>query len=383
MTAWPPITITQNTDGTVTITSAGITQAQLPPAPNVHRQAMNIAASIAKHYGRTLPVTATGPDGTYHMSIHPNGDIDTHQTPPSQTDNTQTPNTDNASNDGNDGIAIVASNPSHARNTSDTSDLEQDDLDQTQRLPQTLHKQASLPPQAPPQPTILEEADNQEPQNTSEKTPAEEAKEEVDPAAQTPGESKNQPRQSKRLKLILSILIILIALAAIFSVRGLQPGNERPNQPTTQATTQATTEVTTQATTEATTEATTKETEQPTQAEPQPDPQPAPAPAPEPQPAPAPAPAPQPAPAPAPAPAGVTSMNTSVNTNGGGAAHFAISLSGSGSTTCSINIGGRGSAASTSIPGTAYATVTGIPLGTQSWTTSCDGLTNSGTITIY
>ena len=86
MTAWPPITITQNTDGTITIASAGITQAQLPPGQDAQRQAMDVAASIAKHYGRTLPVTASGPDGTYHMSIHPNGDIDTHHT-----DNAQTP----------------------------------------------------------------------------------------------------------------------------------------------------------------------------------------------------------------------------------------------------------------------------------------------------
>ncbi|MDU1522075.1 MAG: hypothetical protein E6905_06425 [Actinomyces sp.] len=100
MTAWPPITITQNTDGTITIASAGITQTQLPPGPTVHRQAMNIAASIAAHYGRTLPVKATGPEGTYHMSVHPNGDIDTHHTP-DQSDSTQTPTTTtNASNAG-------------------------------------------------------------------------------------------------------------------------------------------------------------------------------------------------------------------------------------------------------------------------------------------
>lgn len=76
-------------------------------------------------------------------------------------------------------------------------------------------------------------------------------------------------------------------------------------------------------------------------------------------------------------------MNTSVTTSGGAAAHFAINLSGSGYATCSISIGGQYGATSTSIPGTAYATMSGIPLGTQSWTTSCEGLANSGTITIY
>lgn len=365
MTAWPPITITQNTDGTITIASAGITQAQLPPGQDAQRQAMNVAASIAKHYGRTLPVTASGPDGTYHMSIHPNGDIDTHHT-----DNAQTPTTDNASNAANASNAGVASN------------LARDELDHTQPLPQTLHKQATLPPQRPPEPQRIEETIAPEPQGINRKTPQEKA----EPATHNPGDSKDKPARTGRFKLlglalIGPMLIILIALAALFGVRGLQPGGGESPKPTMPAPTK---EI----------DKPTKPTEKPKpepQSAPQPEPEPTPEPAPEPEPEPAPAPLPEPEPAPAPAPqpepapapSGVASMNTSVNTSGGGAAHFAINLSGSGYATCSISIGGTGGAASTSIPGTAYATVSGIPLGTQSWTTSCDGLANSGTITIY
>lgn len=360
MTAWPPITITQNTDGTITIASAGITQAQLPPGQDAQRQAMNVAASIAKHYGRTLPVTASGPDGTYHMSIHPNGDIDTHHT-----DNAQTPTTDNASNASNAGVA---------------SNLARDELDHTQPLPQTLHKQATLPPQRPPEPQRVEETIAPEPQGINRKTPQEKA----EPATHNPGDSKDKPARIKRLKLIVAILIILMTLAVIFSVRMLQPGGGKPSEPTGQPSAP----VSTQETDKPTPQSETQPQSAP-QPEPAPTPEPAPAPAPEPEltpapsPEPAPTPAPAPAPAPTPAPAGVTSMNTSVNTSGGGAAHFSINLSGSGYATCSISIGGTGGAASTSIPGTAYATVSGIPLGTQSWTTSCDGLANSGTITIY
>ena len=368
MTAWPPITITQNTDGTITIASAGITPTQLPPGPTVHRQAMNIAASIAAHYGRTLPVKATGPEGTYHMSVHPNGDIDTHHTP-DQSDSTQTPTTTNASNAGIGGTR------------------EHDELTHTQLLPQTLHKQASLPPQVHAQPVISEEADDQEPQNVKEETLAEEP----EPATHKLGESMDKPSRIKRLKLIAYALIILITLATIFSVRMLQPGDGKPSEPTGQSNAPATTKETDKPAQPTPTPALEPQSAPAPEPQPEPEPEPAPAPAPspepepqpEPEPEPAPAPAPEPTPAPAPAPAGVTSMNTSVNTSGGGAANFSISLSGSGYATCSISIGGTGGAASTSIPGTAYATVTGIPLGTQSWTTSCDGLANSGTITIY
>ncbi|MDU1351457.1 MAG: hypothetical protein E6943_01875 [Actinomyces sp.] len=371
MTAWPPITITQNTDGTITIASAGITQTQLPPGPTVHRQAMNIAASIAAHYGRTLPVKATGPEGTYHMSVHPNGDIDTHHTP-DQSDSTQTPTTTtNASNAGIGGTR------------------EHDELTHTQLLPQTLHKQASLPPQVHAQPVISEEADDQEPQNVKEETLAEEP----EPATHKLGESMDKPSRIKRLKLIAYALIILITLATIFSLPRLHPGSGKPSEPTRQPSGP----VSTQKTDKPTKPAPAPEPEPQSAPQPEPEPTPTPAPAPEPEPAPAPQPEPEPTPTPAPAPepepeptptpapapAGVTSMNTSVNTSGGGAANFSISLSGSGYATCSISIGGTGGAASTSIPGTAYATVTGIPLGTQSWTTSCDGLANSGTITIY
>lgn len=355
MTAWPPITITQNTDGTITIASAGITQAQLPPGQDAHRQAMNVAASIAKHYGRTLPVTASGPDGTYHMSIHPNGDIDTHHT-------------DNASNAANASNAGVASN------------LARDELDHTQPLPQTLHKQATLPPQRPPEPQRIEETIAPEPQGINRKTPQEKA----EPATHNPGDSKDKPARTGRLKLIVATLIILMTLAVIFSVRMLQPGGGKPSEPTGQPSAPVSTQETDKPTPQP--ERWPQSAPQPEPAptpEPEPAPEPEPEPAPAPSPEPAPTPAPAPAPAPEPAPAGVTSMNTSVNTSGGGAAHFAINLSGSGYTTCSISIGGTGGAASTSIPGTAYTTVSGIPLGTQSWTTSCDGLANSGTITIY
>lgn len=129
------------------------------------------------------------------------------------------------------------------------------------------------------------------------------------------------------------------------------------------------------------------EPEPPAQTQPQaPEPEPerttaqpqAPAPAPEPVHTQAPA-APQPV---APA-SGITAMNTSLSTSGGGRATVSVSLSGSGSTTITATIAGVSTTMHANAPGTASATLTGLPTGPQSWTTTGGGLTNSGTITVY
>ena len=104
MTSWPSITITHHDNGTATVTSAGITIARLQPSQHLHHDAMNIALAQAKHYNRVLPVTATGPEGTYYMSVHPDGHIQTHDTPEPTASNTG-----NASNTSN---TIDPSNPS-------------------------------------------------------------------------------------------------------------------------------------------------------------------------------------------------------------------------------------------------------------------------------
>lgn len=114
-------------------------------------------------------------------------------------------------------------------------------------------------------------------------------------------------------------------------------------------------------------------------------PEPEPAWTPEPEPAwtPEPEPAPAPAPEPAPAPAGITALNTNVWTDGGGAVSFSVTASGSGGTTASISVGGAGGSVWVSAPGTGTTTIYGVAPGTHSWTVYADGLSNSGTITVY
>lgn len=352
MPGWPPITITQNDDETVTVTAAKVIQAHLPAGPTVHQDAMEIAREQAKYYRRTLPVTAISKHGTFYMTVAPDGTIETLDTPHQNT------STDSATS-ATGTTSSTGTTVKHA-DPADTSTIDDE------QAPKTLPKQATLPAQAPHSaPRALQ-------------------------PAPTPQTSTVGARKATKAILSLVGAFALIASASLFAIHQLN--TEQDPQPTTTQTTIPTTTATRPTTTTAKTEpATTPTTTAPTTAAPEPEPEPIPQPAPEPAPAPQPAPQPpapepQPAPQPAPpppAPQGVTSMSTSVSTSGNGGAYFAISLSGSGSTTCSISIGGRGTSTSAPVPGTATATVTGIPLGTQSWTTSCDGLTNTGTITVY
>ena len=76
LASWPPITITQAADSSVTIAVASVVDTRLPASPQVHRQAMDRVIAIARHYGRSLPLEATDAYGTFHMIVHPDGHVD-------------------------------------------------------------------------------------------------------------------------------------------------------------------------------------------------------------------------------------------------------------------------------------------------------------------
>lgn len=109
---------------------------------------------------------------------------------------------------------------------------------------------------------------------------------------------------------------------------------------------------------------------------PQTTPTPAPAPAPQPKPpTPTPPPAPTPTPAPTPAPHNyITAMSTSASSTKG-TVYFTVTLEG-GHAPVTATIAGK------SITFTGAGTISGIPKGTYTWTTTVDGLSNTGVITI-
>ena len=78
---WPPIGIHSHPDQReAVITLAGVryhTITGTDPA-DLTRSAMDRARAITARYQRPLPLKATTPDGTWRMTIHPDGTVEEH-----------------------------------------------------------------------------------------------------------------------------------------------------------------------------------------------------------------------------------------------------------------------------------------------------------------
>lgn len=85
--SWPRICIDVNDLGSVHLTVAGIHQRTFTPSRAARQQAMDAAASVARRFARPLDVDATDEQGTFHMTVHPDGHID---------ENAYTPRSDSA-----------------------------------------------------------------------------------------------------------------------------------------------------------------------------------------------------------------------------------------------------------------------------------------------
>lgn len=443
MAQWPPITITL-TDQGATIYTAGVHTTTLPMTPTIHADALAVAHTIAQRYNRTLPITATGPEGTFTMSITPQGTLLTqdgedpgseHDTPTNQ----PTPVESDAPEDLTNvplSLPTPARLPTPAKLPAPASDEPQAPEDtspqgeQTQDTTHAPHEDAGealgeVPPEAndtPPHRPLASPGRMAASEDTQAledaHTPGGPTTQEI-PVQAHPWTSLGPARthevgastahthgpgvaSRRRMMGVLAGALLLLVSATGIAVTALNSQNRTatptptplviqesltptptPTPTPTQSDAPQSLDTASPTPTPDTAEA---EPETPAQTQPQ---------APEPEPqrttaqpqAPAPAPEPvhtQPAaPQPAAPASGITAMNTSLSTSGGGRATVSVTLSGSGSTTITATIAGVSTTMHATAPGTASATLTGLPTGTQSWTTTGGGLTNSGTITVY
>lgn len=74
--SWPPIRIELTPLGSVRILVAGVHVQTIPPSRAARRQAMDVAGDLARTYARPLHVDACDEEGTFHMTVHPDGHID-------------------------------------------------------------------------------------------------------------------------------------------------------------------------------------------------------------------------------------------------------------------------------------------------------------------
>lgn len=71
---WPPLAITLTDEGAI-IAEAGVPSRTVAIGPSVYRDAIDECVSIARHYRRALPVTASGPEGTFHLMVTTDGKV--------------------------------------------------------------------------------------------------------------------------------------------------------------------------------------------------------------------------------------------------------------------------------------------------------------------
>jgi hypothetical protein len=367
-THWPPITIDLTDEG-ARIYTAGVLTTTLEPGPDIHADAMAAARKIAASYKRVLPLTATSPDGEFHMLLDPDGTVHTQDSPTPDERLTPPP----------------AATPDEPEGAADLA-----------RVPHTLPRPAHQPEVVSAPTTHADDAIQVFPNQISHtEVPA--ADEPAD-TGDSPDSSIPRPAAPPRHR---PGLVIPAVLAALVAATGLAlhslhattdplPASRAPSPistfldiPPRPTPSPHTTPV--EASPAAPTPPPHEET--PTQEAPPPDEAPQPA---EPQ-AIEHESAPQAAPPPAVDPPqtapdvseGLSSMTTSVSTAGSGSATVTVHVQGSGSAPVSVTVGGVSTTITATAPGSASATLTGVPIGVQSWTTSSDGLVNSGTVTVY
>lgn len=398
--SWPPIEVIED-DKDTRIYVAGILDATLSPGIDTKHLAMERVKEIAAKMGRTLNVTATGTDGTFLMEVASDGTI----------------------------AALDAPKKEKRTNTQTSTEPESNSAGTIEELafaPVTL---SSSPPPitAPVQQTKIEpeqiDLADQDRDAGLEKLDLEPFSsttfpfEEVAPVSKRQGkelvifEPANETVAKKRLAhkkpkkyLAIGLATALVIGGAAFGFNAITtPQREPVASPDVQWVEDLTTQLNTLATKRAQAEKEKQEaeaakakaqaekekqeqkesTEQPPEdpvevyEEPAPQPEQV---------------SPQIPTAevaePAPAPVVVndpvlTSLNTSISTAGGSTATVSVTVGGSGSHTVNVNVGGVSSAVTVSAPGTGSVTLSGVPLGTQSWSTSSEGLSNSGSVTVY
>ena len=323
----PTITITR-TKSAVLVHAGGILARRLPLTHDVHARAMDVARHISATAGRTLTVTASDEAGTFTMTISPDGTLH----------------------------------------------------DTTRATPEP-HEPAerTAPVPAGHQPPGIDLADPET---------------DTAPPGEPPSTGTRSPWPRRAASIAGAVLALAITAGGALHFLTEVPAEERISEPTPSPSPNwsaiwpspeptppkpsprpSTPSPSPSPSGEATAQDTTDQ-QTPLQEDPAPQPEPA-APAPVQE---APAPDPQPAPAQA---TGITQLATSLATPRGRAATITLTVSGSGSASVAVNIGGAATTINVTAPGTGSATLNGIPTGTQSWTASCQGLTNAGTITVY
>ena len=394
-THWPPITITLTEEG-ARIYTAGVLTTTLKPDPGIHTEAMAVARQIAASYQRVLPVTASSPDGEYHMLLAPDGTIHTEETPSADTGSVpdmRPSATDQAGPETTQTTAELATLPHtlphHAHTPEVLTAQTTPAVEDTQVLPSSLPQP---PPGQGPQPSANTHVDH--PPTGEQTSPA------TQDEGVTPSPDPHDPpaHQKRRTTMVITSVLAALVAATGIAVHSLhttsapQPAAREPAgvstfldippRPTQTPTPAASATVSTSPTpTESPEDGAPPATPAPQEAAP-------PAPVEEAEPARAPQEAAPPAggnpPQTVPQESqGLSSMNTSVSTPGGGSATVTVHVQGSGSAFVSVSVGGVSTTMQTQAPGSASATLNGVPLGVQSWTTSADGLINSGTVTVY
>jgi hypothetical protein len=326
----PTITITR-TKSAVLVHAGGVLAHRLPLTRDVHARAMDAARHISATAGRTLTVTASDEAGTFTMTISPDGTI--HDT-------------------------TRATPEPHAPHDPD-------------------ERTASVP--AGHRPPGIDFADPET---------------DAAPSGEPPSAGTRSPWPRRAASIAGAVLALVITAGGALHFLTDVPAGARTSEPTPSPSPNwsaiwpspeptppkpSPRPPSTTPSPPPSGEATARDTpgqQTPLQEDPAPEQEPA-APAPIQE---APAPDPQPAPAQA---TGVTDLATSLSTADGGTATITVTVSGSGPASVAVNIGGATTTINVTAPGTGSATLTGIPTGTQSWTTSCQGLTNAGTITVY
>ena len=391
-THWPPITIDLTEEG-ARIYTAGVLTTTLNPGPHIHGDAMAVVRKIAASYKRTLPVTASSPDGEFHMLVFPDGSIHTEETP--TPDNSLATGlsrsvvneTASKTMETTAELAAVPHTLPHPAHTPEVLTAQSPHADEdTQLLPSPFAQPSSV--QGPPSP-VDTHVDHLP---TVQKTPRA-TKGDGDSHSSHPHEPTAHRRRRTSLVIpsVLAALIAATGLAvnSLHATSGPVPASRAPSPistfldipprqtPSPRATAEEPSPTASASTPQE--DATPQESAVPEEA-----PQPAPAQVAEHTPAQPAAPAAVDPPQTVPDVSdGLSAMNTSISAPGGGSATVTVHVQGSGTTLVSVTVGGVSTTITTTAPGSASATLTGLPTGAQSWTTSADGLVNSGTVTVY
>lgn len=363
-TRWPPITIDVIDGGEIVVAVAGIEKQRIRAGEGAYHEAMQFAAGEAGRYRRTLPVRATGPEGTFHMEVTPEGQVNTLDSPPD----------------------VVGGEASALTTWVDDAET---DLLAASALPSPAAL-SMVPPIVAPPPVIID--NDPVPPMVSVVRPVADAEPHPvgskDVPLRPPG--MNLKRRSLMAMVIATVLVAVAGSVATWQLRRDTPPalaapqsisaswESEPTPPplrspsptpspmptATKTAKPKKQEVTPTAAVEDPIEVMVEDVAEEVVVQPREpvDEEPPSAPVQE---------------------MGLTSMNTAVSTAGGGSATVTVSAAGSGTHTVYVTVGGASSSVTITAPGSGSVTISGISPGEQAWSTSGDGLVNSGSVTVY